>query len=224
MSDEACLALRLEGPFQAWGTSSQYNRRLTGLLPSRSGIAGMLCAAMGLDRGSQEEQVFLTAFSALSMLAVAVPRQCGGRELEVRRMEDFHTVQNTLKAAGGLKDCHITHRQYLQDAAFMVFLTGSRETLEKAGAALRDPVWGIWLGRKACIPSAPVFAGLFDGESAAVAQCLPEPLDDCIYNRDACSFADGEDSLADIPLSFASAARRFSLRRVKTHQGMRHAP
>ena len=58
------------------------------------------------------------------------------------------------------RDAVITHRQYLLDARFGIILHGDRNLLERAAAALRDPVWGVWLGRKSCIPAAPVFAGL----------------------------------------------------------------
>lgn len=218
-AETVCLAIRLEGPLQAWGSASQYNRRLTDLLPSRSAVTGMLCAALGLDRGSTEEADFLREMTGVRMLAVAVPRRMGGTALPVRRLEDYHTVQDTAKADGGLKDCHITRRQYLLDAAFRVFLSGSRALLEKAGAALQDPVWGLWLGRKSCIPTAPVFAGIFADEQAAIAACVPEGLDGCLRSRDALSFAEGTDSVADMPLSFASSARAFALRRVRLDHG-----
>lgn len=218
-AETVCLAIRLEGPLQAWGSASQYNRRLTDLLPSRSAVTGMLCAALGLDRGSTEEADFLREMTGVRMLAVAVPRRMGGTAFPVRRLEDYHTVQDTAKADGGLKDCHITRRQYLLDAAFRVFLSGSRALLEKAGAALQDPVWGLWLGRKPCIPTAPVFAGIFADEQAAIAACVPEGLDGCLRSRDALSFAEGTDSVADMPLSFASSARAFALRRVRLDHG-----
>lgn len=218
-AETVCLAIRLEGPLQAWGSASQYNRRLTDLLPSRSAVTGMLCAALGLGRGLTEETDFLREMTGVRMLAVAVPRRMGGTALPVRRLEDYHTVQDTAKADGGLKDCHITRRQYLLDAAFRVFLSGSRALLEKAGAALQDPVWGLWLGRKSCIPTAPVFAGIFADEQAAIAACVPEGLDGCLRSRDALSFAEGTDSVADMPLSFASSARAFALRRVRLDHG-----
>lgn len=219
-AETACLGMRLEGPLQSWGSASQYNRRLTDVLPSRSAVTGMLCAALGLDRGSAEEAAFLQAMTLVHMLAVAVPRRSDGRTLAVRRLEDYHTVRHTAKADGGLKDCHITRRQYLLDASFRIFLSGERTLLEKTGATLQDPVWGLWLGRKACIPTAPVFAGIFADERSAVAACLPEGLDDCLCSRDAPSFSAGTDSVADMPLCFASSARAFALRRVwLTHGG-----
>ena len=224
-ADAACLVLRLEGPLQSWGTSSQYSRRLTDRLPSRSAVAGMLCAALGLDRGSAAEGAFLREFAGLRMLAVAVPRVCDNRQLPVQRLEDYHTVQDTAKADGGLKPCHLTWRQYLLNAAFRVFLSGERPLLERAAAALRDPVWGLWLGRKACIPTAPVFMGLFDNKQAALRACLPQGLAGLTSSRDAEDFNSGTDSIADIPLCFDPSARAFSLRRIILQHGEdSHAP
>ena len=217
-SEQACLAMRLESPLQSWGASSQFNRRLTDLLPTRSAVSGMLCAALGLERGSEAEERFLARCNRLHMLAVALPRQSQNRTLVVRRLEDYHTVQNTRKAGGGLKDCHITKRQYLLDAAFRVFLSGERDTLTEAAAALQDPVWGLWLGRKTCIPSVPVFAGLYDDEAEALQACLSDELAHYVSARDSPSFAEGNDSVPDMPLSFNSSDRRFALRRiVKTY-------
>lgn len=44
------LLLRLAGPMQSWGTQSAFNRRDTGLDPSKSGVIGLLAAALGRPR------------------------------------------------------------------------------------------------------------------------------------------------------------------------------
>ena len=78
-------------------------------------------------------------------------------------------------------------------------------------AALQDPVWGIWLGRKACIPSAPLLHGLYDDEGAALAAVLGDkPLTAFTRQREASTFADGTDTLYDSPVTFADP-REFSL-------------
>lgn len=219
-AETACLVLRMEGPLQAWGTSSQYNRRMTDALPSRSAVIGILCAAQGFDRGSTEEKSFLHSMTAVQMMAVAVPRHRKDKVLHVRRLEDFHTVRNTaIVNKKKLKPCHITYRQYLSDACFRVFLSGERALLETLGNALQNPIWGIWLGRKSCIPTAPVFAGIFPDEKTAVEASIPDGLDDCLYSRDVASFLDGTDSIPDVPLCFSSSGRAFALRRIRLEYG-----
>lgn len=227
MSNEtAYLALRLEGPLQSWGFDSQYNRRNTGLLPTKSAILGMCCAALGVPRGSEEEKALLEQCVGLRLLTVAVPRllKYGEKfaELSVRRITDYHTVQNTKTASGGTKDTHLTYRQYLCDASFACVLCGNAKLVnrlakDERGQGLVNPVWGIWLGRKACIPTTPVFAGIFPDEAGALRELLgTQPLEAFTYQREVERFEDGNDSLPDQPLCFAApdGIRKFAPRRV----------
>lgn len=222
-SEKSYLSLRLEGPLQSWGFESQYNRRNTGLMPTKSAIAGICCASLGHQRGSDDEHGFLSKFNTLKMTAIAIPRKMGKKELPVRRLQDYHTVQNTKTADGKTKDCHITHRQYLTDAAFGILLEGDTEILHIIAAALADPVWGIWLGRKTCIPSAPVFAGLKEARDDALRLLIGEKLlENFTWQEDVDNFAEGRDSLPDTPLSFATERKQFSPRRVRIHQGTKN--
>ncbi|EKD82096.1 MAG: hypothetical protein ACD_39C01486G0001 [uncultured bacterium] len=220
LSEKSFLALRLEGPLQSWGFDSQYNRRNTGLMPTKSAVAGMCCAALGYQRGSSEEAAFLDKFIAVKMMAIAKPRNSGNKELSVRRLQDYHTVKNTKRANGSINnDCVLTHRQYLTDAAFGVLLEGDSTLLKQVAAALENPVWGVWLGRKTCIPTAPVLAGLRENKDEALKLILKDkPLELFTRQGDVESFADGRDSLPDMPVSFATEKRLFSPRRVKTWQ------
>jgi CRISPR system Cascade subunit CasD len=225
--DRKYLTLRLQGPVQSWGVDSQYSRRNTGLMPTKSAVAGMCCAALGFARGGSEEGAFLAQFAGLRMTAIAIPRAienkwngATARELAVRRLQDYHTVQNTRKADGGLKDCHITYRQYLTDASFGVVLEGDAALLQQIADAVTDPKWGLWLGRKTCIPSAPVFAGLFSSCDEALRSLVgDEPLENFTRQEEAETFAEGRDSLPDLPLSFASDRRLFAPRRIQITQG-----
>ena len=216
-TNNSYLALRLEGPLQSWGFDSQYNRRNTGLMPSKSGVAGMCCAALGYDRGSADETVFLESFTTVRMTAVSIPKIIRGKEIPARRMQDYHTVQNTITASGSNKDCHITYRQYLSDSSFGIILEGETGFVKKISVALQDPVWGIFLGRKTCIPSTPVFAGLKDTESAALELLIGQhPLSAYTHQRDVVDFAEGKDALPDSAVSFATTNRQFSPRRAVT--------
>jgi CRISPR system Cascade subunit CasD len=151
------------------------------------------------------------------MMSIAVPRRVAKKDLQVRRMQDYHTVQNTKTAEGKTKPCHITHRQYLTDASFGVLLQGHRPLLAKIAQALSDPVWGIWLGRKTCIPSAPVLAGLQDSKEDALHLIIgSNQLKSFTRQEEVEEFADGRDTLSDVPISFATERRLFSARRVKT--------
>ena len=218
-SDSGFLALRLEGPLQSWGFDSQYSRRNTSLMPTKSALAGICCAALGLPRGSDEEREYLSSFRRVRMTAIAIPRSGTEKEMPVGRLQDYHTVQNTKTADGNNKDCHITHRQYLTDAAFGVLLEGNVILLRQVASALADPKWGIWLGRKTCIPSAPVLAGLKDNRDDALRLLIGEkPIQLFTRQDEVESFSEGIDSLPDSPVSFATERRLFSPRRVRTLQ------
>lgn len=174
MTTPLCLLLRLEGPLQSWGYRSRFSDRDTGLEPSKSGVIGLLCCAVGQDRS-----VPPTALAELK-LHVRVDRQG-------RLLKDFHT------AGGGVfrgrddyfaptssgnkgKNPVITERHYLQDASFLVALEGDDTLLGRLGDAVQDPAWPLSLGRRSCPPAAPVYAGM---RSARALQALKdEPLAD----------------------------------------------
>jgi CRISPR system Cascade subunit CasD len=78
----------------------------------------------------------------------------------------------------------------------------------------------MWLGRKTCIPSAPILAGLKDSYAEALALLIgDQPLESFTRQEEAEDFAQGRDSLPDTPVSFATERRLFSPRRVITTPG-----
>lgn len=147
------LLLRLVGPMQSWGTTSRFDQRDTGKEPSKSGVVGLLAAALGIDR---ENWVDLEPLTRLSMGVrhdrPGVPR----REYQTAGCAENDSI---IKADGTQsKDGVVSHRFYLADAAFLVALAGNdRALLERVHAALREPVWPLALGRKSYVPSEPIW-------------------------------------------------------------------
>src|SRR3989304_159489 len=96
-TEKRYLALRLQGPLQSWGFDSQYNRRNTGLMPTKSALAGMCCAAFGFERGSVEERTFLADFAVMRITTLAIPRvvehaftnAARKMKVSVRRLQDY---------------------------------------------------------------------------------------------------------------------------------------
>jgi CRISPR system Cascade subunit CasD len=224
MSDFAYLALMLDGPLQSWGFASRFERRTTGLHPTKSAIVGMICAALGLPKGSPEESEFLPEMAAAKMTSIAIPRAVtpNGRSLRLLRLEDYHTVLGTRRASGKMNtDAVVTRREYLLDARFGVILEGPPRLLERTASALADPVWGVWLGRKNCVPAAPIGRGLYDTEAQAVRALIGDrSIDEFTIVAEVSGFAEGTDTLSDQPVSFGdgsssgSDTRRFAIRRV----------
>jgi CRISPR system Cascade subunit CasD len=139
------LLLRIVGPQQSWGLQSTSFERATGLEPTKSGVIGMLCAALGRDRSQEVDD--------LAALRMSVRCDRPG-VLEC----DFTTARNVYKASGdGVRDA-VLHKWYLADAAFLVALEGSDlQLLGQLHTALYDPHWPLCLGRKAYPPSQPVY-------------------------------------------------------------------
>ena len=135
----AILLLRLAGPLQSWGTQSRFSHRDTDLEPSKSGVIGLLSAAMGIPRGEMQR---LAELARLKM-GVRVDRQGTIKK-------DYHTALNVAKAGGGKpKECEPSKRFYLSDACFLVALQGELTLLQEANNALQNPFWQLSLGRKA---------------------------------------------------------------------------
>lgn len=139
------LLLRLAGPLQSWGTQSRFGERDTGLEPSKSGVIGILAAALGIDRHVPVEHL-----AALCM-GVRVDQQ---GVLSV----DFQTAQNIVRAdKSGLSGNNVSHRYYLADAVFLVGLEGEADLVEQAWRALANPRWPLYLGRKSYVPARSVW-------------------------------------------------------------------
>ncbi len=164
----ATLLLRLAGPLQSWGTRSRFDERDTEMEPSKSGVLGLICAALGRDRGTP-----LDGLRRLR-LGVRVDRQ------GVLRV-DYQTAQDVLAADG--RKVHATavsQRHYLADALFLVGLEGSdRSLLLTIDKALRNPRWPLFLGRKSYVPTRPVFLSLTDDGGAVLDVSLEEALATC---------------------------------------------
>jgi CRISPR system Cascade subunit CasD len=138
------LLLQLVGTMQSWGTHSRYTIRDTGTEPSRSGVVGLLAAALGRPRSAD-----ISDLAALTM-GVRVDRP---GTVDV----DYQTVQDIIAADGSPGRSAVTRRYYLADAAFLVGLAGEATLLRHLHAALHSPVWLIGLGRRSYTPSRPIW-------------------------------------------------------------------
>lgn len=208
------LLLRLAGPMQSWGVQSRFTVRDTGLEPSKSGVVGLLCAALGRRRDDPVDDL-----AALTM-GVRVDR-------EGVMARDYHTAGKggILKASGKVerKDLVVSTRYYLAGARFVVGLAGDdRDLLSRLHGALHDPHWPLYLGRKAFVPGDPVWLadGLLSAASLAEAlrnypwrgRCAPDERPP--HLRLVLEDPDGTEVRPDQPLSFSE--RRFAPRRVST--------
>lgn len=202
------LLLRLEGPLQSWGTQSRFSDRDTGREPSKSGVIGLLCAALGRPRDAD-----LADLNALRM-GVRVDR-AGTLE------RDFHTAGGGYpildrhgRPTGKEANATLSVRSYLADASFLVGLEGDASLLQALDAALHRPVWSLYLGRKAFVPAVSIPVGVRD--AALREALLDEPLVDRTDERRTLVLEVGPQAgthiRRDSPLSFAE--RTYAPRHV----------
>jgi CRISPR system Cascade subunit CasD len=139
------LLIRLSGPLQSWGESARFNLRPTQQTPTKSGVLGLICAAMGISRDDTASLSMLN-----EELAFGIRVDCPGQLLI-----DYHTVSNVVNVKGVIpQDTTPTDRYYLAGAIFLAGLEGNnRAFLEKIHRALLKPRWLLSLGRKSCMPS-----------------------------------------------------------------------
>jgi len=211
----ATLLLRCVAPLQSWDTQSRFGVRTTGREPSKSGIVGMLCAALGRPR---DEPV-----ADLAKLKMGVRVDHEGSILR-----DFQTAGKGgyLKAGGSVEKTNVitSTRYYLADAAFLVGLEGERAFLEELHTALHNPHWLLCLGRKACPPALPPYLpdGLRDEELLLALKTYPW-LGSFAWRykqlssvRIVVEHNEGPQIRHDTPISFAKGQRSFVPRRVYT--------
>ena len=100
----ATLLLRLAAPLQSWGADSKFETRKTNREPTKSGVIGLLAAALGLRR---DDAAGLARLNGLHF-AVRADR-------EGSLLVDFHTANREEDRKKG-KAPYVTYRHYLQDA------------------------------------------------------------------------------------------------------------
>ncbi|MGN1084121.1 MAG: type I-E CRISPR-associated protein Cas5/CasD [Lachnospiraceae bacterium] len=136
------LLLRLAAPLQAWGAGSKFEIRKTLCEPTKSGVVGLLAAALGRKREESVDDLIALRFG------VRVDQ-------EGKLLKDFQMVHN------GKKPPAVTSRYYLADAVFLVALESDNEVLLKElEAALQHPAYPLFLGRRSCPPTQPLSLGI----------------------------------------------------------------
>ena len=192
------LLLRLAGPMQAWGADSRFDIRKTNREPTKSGVIGLLAAALGLRRDEP-----LDALAALRM-GVRVDR-------EGVLLRDFHM-------AHGAKSSYMTQRYYLCDALFLVGVFSVDEALmRRLEEAVRHPAFPLFLGRRSCPPEGRVCLGLraatledaLKSEPSLSARGTSEQV------RIVLEDPTGMARLRDVPISFSPFNRQYGYRAAR---------
>ncbi|MBN8441943.1 MAG: type I-E CRISPR-associated protein Cas5/CasD [Thauera sp.] len=169
------LVFQLQAPLASWGDTAVGEYRPSYDYPGISALVGLLGAALGLRREDESAHAALR-----DHYGYAVGVQSSGKLLR-----DYHTAQvpsqSSLKKrphasrrdelAISKHDLNtiLSTRDYRQDAACLVAVQASEQSpysLEALHGGLRKPRFVLYLGRKACPPSAPLHPCIIDAATA----------------------------------------------------------
>ena len=199
------LLLRFAAPMQSWGLDAKFERRGTERVPTKSGVIGLVAAALGRRRNESIVDLQKLRFG------VRVDR-------EGVLVRDYHTAKSTVTS-------YVTQRYYLADAVFLVGLEGEEEVLAEVEHALRFPVFPLFLGRRSCPPEGQVLLGIRYGKTLLEAlRDEPWLVNNWLRKKETPEVSlrividapDGEYAYIqrDLPVSYNQVHRKFGFRRV----------
>jgi CRISPR system Cascade subunit CasD len=181
------LLLWFEAPLQSWGADSKFGRRDTLPFPTKSGVLGLICAALG---ASGEQRELLEEMAPRRQTVISYVRRKTNKDgTSVKApgeilLRDFHMVGSGYDDSDSWQTLHIpkkadggkavgggtkmTYRYYLQNAKFAVVVEAPSDKARIFAEALQNPAYDLYLGRKNCVPADFIFQGIFDSEDEAL--------------------------------------------------------
>jgi len=203
---------RLEGPLQSWGTAGILDEHPTCDFPTLSGVLGLIGCALGM----REDDPFMENLRSQTVMAARA-----NKTGEIGT--DFQTVQAVqgrfMRADGKLKAQSYTkvkHKAYLNDASFTVAITAEPNVVAKIAEAINTPKWIIYLGRKGCVPSTPIFARTTESfASLQEALCCVDGAEEGKEYIIESSAENSDSMYLQCDVLTDAKARRFAPRRVK---------
>jgi len=179
-----CLMLRFDAPLMSFGAVVVDQNHPIWRYPGKSMLTGLLGNALGWDHRDMDRLQGLEARLRFAARWDAEPVP----------IQDYQTVdlgQDFLvdtgwttrgkredRAGANSKETHIRLRDYWANGVMTVALTVTGEespTLDALETALRYPARPLFIGRKPCLPAAPILIGRRQAESLKAALAA-EPL------------------------------------------------
>ncbi len=175
------LLLRLDAPLMSFGGVIIDQHNFTERFPGLSLLTGLFANALGYSHGEAEH------LQALQTRIVYAARWDVPPEVIV----DYHTVdlgqpklvdtgwttrgqREDRKGGTASEGTHIRYRHYLANGVMTLamMLTGAdRPTLIELEQVLRRPARPLFLGRKCCLPAAPLVLGRVEASALKTALC-----------------------------------------------------
>ncbi len=186
MTQRRHLLMRLEAPLMAFGTTLIDSLGPVQDFPATSLITGLVANALGWSRSDVDK---LQSLQDRLVHAVRLDR-------EGERLRDYQTAnleandtgwtrsgkpEGRAGGAGTYKGQHQRQRWYQADASALIALRldpdDQEPTLDAVADALCYPARPLFIGRKPCLPSTPIFAGWVEAADASSAIAIANPLE-----------------------------------------------
>lgn len=197
------LLLRLEAPLMAFGGETIDNLGVIRDFPALSMLTGLIANGLGWRREDGAAHDRLQARLVFgARLDRAGSRFTDFQTAELGKDDKGWTTGGQPEGRGGgegtYKGQHLRYRDFHADAAVLIALRldapDEAPTLDEVAAALRQPFRPLFLGRKPCLPSAPLVAGWVDAPQVldALREAAPLSADE----RPRVCWPEGEGELA----------------------------
>ena len=164
------IFLRLEGHLQSWGERGRWIQRDTAPEPTKSGVVGLLTCALGVQADEDirllSHQIQLGVRCDRPGIPYTDYHTVGGGYDTPQLLNALGKPKNT---PGGDPHTELTYRDYLHDASFLIVVQSTPELIRCLSEAVQTPHWVIFLGRKSCPPSRPLYEGVGDYPSLLAA-------------------------------------------------------
>ena len=180
------MIINLEAPLMSFGGETVDNLGVIRSFPAVSMLTGLLANALGWRRVERQRHQDL---QNRLVFAARIDRESHGG----LSMQDFQSaaINNTEQSwttrgrpegrAGGTYQNHLRYRDYHADMRVTIALRlespSGDPALDALGEALLEPARPLFIGRKPCLPSLPLFGGYSDG-STTLEALLSVPLAD----------------------------------------------
>jgi len=165
---ESTLLLRLEAPLMAFGAPAVDQLRPVQRWPAVSMLTGLLGNALGWRR---QDAALLDRLQARLRWAARLDREgvplTEFQTAQLGKDDQGWTTRGRPEGRDGgadsYKSPHLRWRDHRADASVLVAVTltpaDEPPTLDHLALALQRPARPLFIGRKACLPATPVFAG-----------------------------------------------------------------
>ena len=197
------LIIRLEAPLMAFGGETIDNLGVIRPFPAVSMLTGLFANALGWRRvererhqGLQDRMVFAARIDrepagGVRMTDYQTVRMGDSVDLFVRNNRwvigwttrgEPDERRGALGSAGSGPFTHQRWRDYYADmqvtAALRLDPAEDAPTLDELGDALQEPQRPLFIGRKPCLPAAPLYGGFAEGDTVLDALLSVAPADD----------------------------------------------